>query len=282
MPNNVVTVMSGGFWEACFYLLDTDGYVCNTSGTLSASTATGGYLMRGVRTAAYKAVEPLVLTGVGEDQFQGHIVLPQQEAPAFDLTCSVSNLTVDGLAQTTNVVALGNASLGVIQPTLPIYVDMAAVFWRHSISKDSATTGSSNWDGVIFPKVQAVPMGADGISEKKITDYKWHIITNPTTILPTGNTVTSLAFNTTSAPYFQITSPHRLRYFAWLGDGTATKNIAKTAITLATGYPNYTCVAGTPLAPGGVTVTTDTNNYIFTFDVAPAAGQRVVTMVEVL
>lgn len=282
MPNNTLKVLSGGFRTAEFYLLDIDGYITASAGTLSVSTATGGFFVNGVKVAAYKAIEPLVLTGTGEDQFQGHIVEPQQEAPAFDLTGSVSNLTLDGAAQFTNTVNMGNATVGAIQPTLPTYVDMAAIFWRLAISKDAATTGSGTWEGVVFPKVWLVPMGSDGMSEKKVTDYKWHVICNPSTIWPTGDTITSLNFNTASAPEFAITAPHKLRWYGWVGDGnTKVFKISKTVVTLAPLLAHYTSVAGTHIT-SNLVVSSDATDWIWTFTDNVASGARIVTQVEVL
>jgi hypothetical protein len=282
MPNNVLKVLSGGFRTAEAYLLDIDGYITGSTGTLDPITATGGFFISGVKTAAYKAIEPLVLTGTGEDQFQGHIDEPQQEAPAFDLTGSVSNLTLDGAAQTTNVVSMGNASVGVIQPTLPTYVDMAMIFWRLAISKDAATTGSSTYEGVVFPKVQLVPMGSDGMGEKKITDYKWHVICNPTTIWPTGDLLSALNFNTTSGPEFPVTSPHKLRWYGWVGDGnTKVFKVHKSVVTLAPALAHYTSVAGVHIT-SNLTVSSDATDWIWTFVSNVALGSRIVTQVEVL
>src|SRR5690348_15388558 len=141
--NNVNKVLSGGFRIAWFMPLDQDGYFAGANGSLVDGPDNGqtGYFMSGIKTAAYKAIEPLVLIGTGEDQVQGQLVEPQQTLPSFDIVGSVSDLALDALTQDTAVVAEGNASIGVIQPYLPNYIDGALLMQRLAISKDAATNG---------------------------------------------------------------------------------------------------------------------------------------------
>jgi len=284
--DNVIKVLSGGFRIAWFIPLDQDGYFAGATGTLVPGPNNGqaGYFMSGVKTAAYKAIEPLVLLGTGEDQVQGQIVEPQQTLPSFDIVGSVSDLTLDALTQTTAVVAEGNLSFGVIQPYLPAYIDGALLMQRLSISKDQASQGQGNWDGVLFPKVKAVPMSSDGMAEKKITDWKRHVICNPSSILPNGLAITSSNFKTSNGVEFPFSSPNKAMYYGWKADGIASVfNLPQSAIPgsglLAPGYPNVTRKDGVLVTP---TVTLVSTNYQFDFGSVPTAGLRLIAQVEFL
>lgn len=288
---NTLKVLSGGFRTAWFMPLDSNGYFAGATGSLVAGGSTGqaGYLITGVKTAPYKAIEPLVLLGTGEDQPQGQIIEPPQTLPSFDITGSIGDLTLDALAQTTNAFNIGNASFGVIQPYLPNYIDGALLLMRLSISKDNLTSGSSNWDGVLFPKVKLVPMSSDGMSEKKITDFKYHVICNPSTIFPTGLQVSSSNFGTVSGVEFPFTTPNKIMMFGWQGDGvTTTFNLPQSAIPstglLAPGYPNvtYKGVPGSASTVVTASVALVSTNYQFTVSPAPSASQKLITQVEYL
>lgn len=284
MPDNVLRVLSGGFRSGWANRLDADGYFAGTTGSLEPGPDNGqaGYYLVGVKTAPYKAIEPLVLTGTGEDQVQGQIVEPQQTLPNFDLTGSVSDLTLDAISQNTATVDEGNATYGVIQPYLPNYVDFALQFQRLSISKDQASMGSSNWDGVLFPKAKLVPMSSDGMAEKKITDFKRHAICNPSSIFPNGLEVDIDNFETTNGVEFPFTSPNKVMYFGWRGDGVNNAyHLPKSAIPgsgqLADNFPNVTRVEGVLTS---VTVTLVGANYVFTFLGVQPSGDRIITQVE--
>lgn len=280
---NTKKVLSGGFRIAWFCPLDSDGYFAGKSGSLTpGSTGQPGYFISGVKGANYKGAEPLVLLGTGEDQPQGQIIEPPQTLPSFDLTGSVADLTLDALLQTTNTVDIGNATFGIIQPHGPAYIDGALLLMRLSISKDTATSGEGNWDGVLFPKVKVVPLSSEGMEEKKITTFRWHVICNPSTIFPTGISVgsTGLAFGASDGVEFPFSSPNKVAFYGWKGDGSTTVfNLAGTDLTLATGLPQVTYKEGVKVV-SGLTVATSGSNYTWTFTSAPASANRIITMVE--
>jgi len=284
--NNVIKVLSGGFRMAFFMPIDSSGYFSGATGSLAAGpVGSVAYLISGVKVAAYKAIEPLVLLGTGEDQVQGQLVEPQQTLPTFDITGSVSDLTLEALTQNTLTYNIGNATFGVIQPYLPSYIDAALMFMRLSISKDSATTGGGNWDGVLFPKVKMVAMHDDGMSEKKITDFKYHVIANPTTILPLGITLSNSNFATINGVEFPFTTPNKLLPIFFKGDGVTTNftipvaSIPSSGQQLAPGFPNVAYKEGTVVTP---TVTLVGNNYQFAISPAPASNARVEVWAEFL
>lgn len=283
---NTLKVLSGGFRSGWFYPVDGDGYFCGiTGGSLTpGATGQGGYYLDGVKSAGYKGIEPLVLLGTGEDQPLGQLIEPPQTLPAFDIMGSIGDLTLDALQQSTKVYAQGNASYGIIQPYLPNYIPGALLMERLSMSRDAATLGAANWDLVMFPKTQFVPMSSDGMAEKKITDFKRHVICNPTTIWPNGAAVTSSTWGTTNGVEFPGTSPNKVLMFAWKGTGAVTAfNMPITAIpgsnTLAVGFPNITLVEGAVVTP---VVTLVGSNYVITISPAPAVNARIIGTFEYL
>lgn len=281
---NVKTVLSGGLRTGWWFQIDADGYFAGTTGSLTpGATGQGAYLITGIKTANYKGIEPLVLLGTGEDQPQGQIVEPPQTLPSFDIVGSIGNLTLDGLTQNTLTFNVGTATYGVIQPYLPNYASGGLQIQRLAISKDAATNGSPNWDGVLFPKVWTVPLSSDGAAEKKVTDWKYHVICNPSSILPTGLPITSVAMQTTSGVEFPFTSPNKTLTFAWKGTGAVTAfNLPTSAIPstglLANGYPATIYVEGVVTAP--VSITLVSTNYVVTFSPAPASNARIVGVFE--
>ena len=282
---NTLKVLSGGFRTGWWFFLDGDGYFAGSTGSLTpgASGGSAGYYLDGVKSAAYKAIEPLVLLGTGEDQPLGQIIEPPQTFPNFDLTGSIGDLTLDAYQQSTKTMNQGNATFGVIQPYLPNYVNGGMMLLRLSLSRDAATLGQGNFDGVLFPKVQFVPLSSDGAAEKKITDFKRHVICNPSTIMPNGIPISATNFGTTNGVEFPFSSPNKVMYYAWKGDGaTSVFNLPATSIpgsnTLAAGNPNYTTKEGVVTAPTSVILVGA--NYQFTFASPPANLARVVTLVE--
>ena len=283
--NNTLKVLSGGFRTAWFMPLDSDGYFAGATGSLTPGAAGQvGYFMSGVKTAAYKAIEPLVLLGTGEDQVQGQILEPQQTLPSFDMVGSIGDLTLDALTQHTAAVNIGNATYGVIQPYLPQYIDGALLMLRLSISKDAATNGSGNWDGVMFPKVNLVPMSSDGMAEKKITDFKRHAICNPSSIFPTGMPIDNTNFLTTSGVEFPFTTPNKILLAGWKGDGVTTDfTLLRSQIPgsglLAPGYPVVIYKEGVAIS---TVITLVGTTYHFAISPAPASNARVIAMLEYL
>jgi hypothetical protein len=281
--SNTLKVLSGGFRTGWWFYVDSDGYFAGTTGSLvPGATGQAGYYLDGVKSAAYKSVEPLVLLATGEDQPLGQIVEPPQTFPNFDITGSIGDLTLDGLQQNTITMNQGNATFGVIQPYLPNYLDGGLLLMRLAISRDAATLGAGNWDGVLFPKVKMVPMSSNGMKEKSISDFMRHAICNPSTIMPNGIPVNATNFQTTNSIEFPFTSPSKLMYFGWRGTGAVTAfNLPKTSIPgsnlLATGYPNYTTSEGVVVTP---VVTLVGSSYVFTFSPAPANNARVIALVE--
>lgn len=282
---NTLKVLSGGFRTGWFLPEDGDGYLCGISsaGSLTpGASGSGGYYLDGVKSAAYKAIEPLVLLGTGEDQPLGQLIEPPQTLPTFDIVGSIGDLTLDALTQHTVVFAQGNQSYGVIQPYLPNYITGALLLLRLSMSRDSSTLGQGNWDIVLFPKVIMVPLSSDGMQEKRITDFKRHVICNPSTNFPNGALVNATNFGTTNGVEFPATSPNKILMYGWKGDGTTTAfNLPKASIPgsnlLVTGYPNTTLVEGATVTP---TVTLVGSNYVFTISPAPALNSRIITTPE--
>lgn len=279
-------ILSGGFRSGWYIPLDQDGYFAGATGSLTPGPDNGqaGYYMVGVKTAPYKAIEPLVLLATGEDQPQGQIVEPPQSFPSFDITGSILDLTLSSLAQSGKTFTIGNAVYAVIQPYLPNYINAAFQGQRLALSKDAATQGLGIWDGVLFPKIQMVPMGSDGMSEKKITDFKYHVICNPSSIFPDGTPVNATNFLTTNGVEFPFSSPNKLMYFGWKGDGTnQVYNMPATSIPgsnlLAPGYPVVARVEGVLATP---TITLVGSNYEFDFGAPVGSGDRAIVQVEYL
>lgn len=285
MAVNVLKVLSGGFRSGWFIPTDSDGYLCGiaSGGSLTpGATGSGGYYLDGVKSAGYKAIEPLVLLGTGEDQPLGQLIEPPQTLPEFDMVGSIGDLTLDALTQNTLVYAMGNLEVGIIQPYLPNYIDGALLMVRLSMSRDSSTLGQGNWDVVLFPKVKLVPLSSDGMAEKKITDFKRHVICNPSSLLPNGTPVNATNFGTTNGVEFPMTAPNKILMYGWKGTGAVTAfNLPTTSIPgsnrLATGFPNTTLVEGIAVTP---VVTLVGSNYVFTISPAPAVNSRIITVAE--
>lgn len=281
---NTIKVLSGGLRTGWWFFLDSDGYFAGSTGSLTpGATGSGGYYLDGIKSVGYKGIEPLVLLGTGEDQPLGQLIEPPQTLPTFDLMGSIGDLTLDAYQQNTKTMNQGNATLGVIQPYLPNYVDGGLIILRLSMSRDAATLGVGNWDGVLFPKTKFVPLSSDGAVEKKISDFKRHVICNPTTILPNGIPVNATNFGTTNGVEFPFSTPNKILYFGWKGNGaTSTFNLPQSAIPatnlLANGYPAYTTIEGVVTAPTSITLVG--SNYVFTFASPPANLARVITTVE--
>lgn len=283
---NTLRVLSGGFRTAWFIPIDTDGYFAGSTGSLTAgATGAGGYFINGVKAAPYKGIAPLVLLGTGEDQPLGQIIEPPQTLPSFQMTTAIGDLQLDALTQSTATFNLGNATFGAIQPYLPQYIDGALLFLRLSMSRDAAFVGVSNWDCVLFPKVKLVALSSEGFEQSKISTFAYHVICNPSTIFPNGITMGSANFKTTNAVELPFTSPNKVLFYGWKGDGATTVfNLPQSAIPgsglLATGNPQATYKEGVLSAPSSVNLVS--TNYQFTFSVAPALNARVVTLAEYL
>lgn len=282
---NTLKVLTGGFRSGWWFYVDSDGYFAGSSAAGSLTPGASGqvgYYLDGVKSASYKGIEPLVLLATGEDQPLGQIVEPPQTFPAFDIVGSVGDLTLDALNQTTTTMNQGNTTFGIVQPYLPNYVDGGLLLERLAISRDAASMGAGNWEGVLFPKIKLVPLQSDGMAEKKIADFKRHAICNPVNILPNGVPVNQANFNTTNGIEFPFTSNNKVMYIGWKGDGATTNfTIPRTAIpgsnTLVAGFPNYSTKEGVSVTP---TISLVSTNYQFVFSPAPASGNRVIALVE--
>lgn len=278
--------ITGGFDRVYAYQLTPDGYSLGKAGTALAKGATGSgpYRLLGAKNAQVGIPKPDLQYALGDDGIIGGLLFTPNTLPNFEMAVAVVDQGFDAIIQESIDFDDGNVSFSVLQPTPFNITDIALVFFRRAKSQASATKNASMWSGIVNPKTNMYALGTKDITERKVADNSYYVISNPATTLPDGISLpTNLGVD--EAPVSPFSSPNRWIYYAWIGDGmTTTFNIPKSEFKLVGSditATNLVRVNGT-LQLIGLTVNIAVDPQTFTFGSPPADGSHVVARCEVL
>jgi hypothetical protein len=273
--------IAAGYDRLVYGFLNSSGYIIGPSTTLAAGSpgASAGQVL-GVKTSAIAVPEPETTDITGNDTLLGQFLWSPNTLPSFIVETGINDLSLAAATQTTLVEDSGDLSFGVLEPSDPVYPDMALVLQRRSKSKESATSGLSQFEGIILPKVSMAPLGSDNFTERGAATFRYKVSTNPSEKFPWGKSINVTDNGTTAAPIITFTSQNRVHIHTWIQNDAALTVFGPLEFTPASSAlaKNRIFVNGT-IQTSGVTV--DTVAKTVTFDVAPAEDDVIVIVYEI-
>jgi hypothetical protein len=221
MAVNVTKFTSAGADIVYYGARDGTGYFQGATATAPAvGDQDGGpaLKMEGAKTWPHTVTEPDTITVTGDDGVISQYQFEPVELPSFVVDHGVRDITLEALAQTTLVYAVGDASIGVIQPSVPTYQDMCAIVSSQAKSRASGSENSSMWDNLIIPNFQMVPLSRDSYAERAAGTHRYRITSNPASRFPWGEAMTEVNSGCTEAAAFIITTENRIHMHRFTGD----------------------------------------------------------------
>lgn len=199
MAVNVEKFTSAGIEYAFWARNSSAGYPYGPTGTLANGADAGMSQILGVQSMGVSVQQPRRVNVPGDDGVQSIYIFQPEELPSGDLVLGVFDVNLVAQSQGIKVYADGDFDMTYLQPEAPIFSDLTIVTNSQAKSKDSASSGTAGYQVVIYPKVNAVPLGAAGISNAEATSYTHALIANKSSIKPWGQAFSSTNDGTTAA-----------------------------------------------------------------------------------
>jgi hypothetical protein len=273
MTDNVKKLIAAGFERLDFMVLDSAGIGAGATGSVSsgAAGAACGRLL-GVQTAEAKVGNAETVNIPGDDGNQGAFIFGPAEIPPFDIIVGVQDLSADAAFQTTTVFDEGSVSWGVLDPGLPVYVDVALIAVSRAKSKVSGSDGVANYSGILVPKCNLVPLGRVTFQGRAGAGFRYTVQPTRADAYPWGRTLKDSDQGAQNGVIFPWSAPNPITMHRWTGDGATTaftvgENFATAAVAECRVYVNTT------IKLTGVTPSLGTKNVTIT--AAPALNDKV-------
>lgn len=223
MTANAKQIIAAGFERMYYGPLNSTGRLLGGTATAPASGLTDGspmLRMLGVKTSDLAIVEPEVQSSTGDDQSQGTFIFAPAANPSFNIEVAVRDLDFEALVQGTKVMAIGDISVGVLQPHDPEFPDIFLLGLRRAKVKTVGSDGIGGWEGVFIPRANLVPLGSNAYTERQVATYKYKVIANPCDRWPWGVAIDDATLGTTGGCIFPFTAENRLHAQRFTGDNT--------------------------------------------------------------
>lgn len=274
MPTSVEKFASAGVDIAFWARNGTDGLPRGITGTLANGADSAMAQLVGVQTANLTVQQPRRVNSAGDDGVAAQFIFQPEELPSGDLLLAVFDADFVAQSQGIKVYTDGDWSVTSLQPEQPVFSDITLIINSQAKSKDSGSSGSAGYQVAIFPKVNAVPLGATGIATAAATAYSHALIANKSSIKPWGTAFSTTNDGTTQAAvYGPFFSEGKVRLQTFIGDGSdTTVTLANTPYAASANKVKvFQTVAG---VTSPLTYTTDfsVSGTTLTFAVAPAAA----------
>jgi hypothetical protein len=212
----VTELISAGFERLEYHIYNSAGYPAGATGTLTSGAAgVPAGRIRAVKTMDIAIPEADIVNISGDNVNQGGFLFPSADTISFTIEYAIKNLTQEGFFQGTNAVTKGETRLGALAPTEPTYVDAMLIAVSNAKSKDTGSTGSSRFQGVIIPKANLQPLGQAGFNERGEATFRYRVVVNLADAYPWGETFRDSAEGTTSMPIQTWSAENRITLHAF-------------------------------------------------------------------
>lgn len=274
-------VIAAGFINMFLGTSDSNGYlVGNTLTAPTAGVAAGSPMLRvdGVKTSDISIVEPEIVTVTGDDGSLGQFVFDPASLPSFTLEVGIHDFDLEALAQGTLVETISEVDFGVLQPKTPVYPDMFLVLQRRAKSKVSGSDGVSEWEGVVIPKAQLVPLGSPNFTERAAASFRYRVNTNMADRMAHGVTLHVDRNGTEAAPVIPFTADNPIHFQRFTGDNSRTE-FGPLTYTPVSQAKTFAAINGLSRLPT-THFTVNTTTKMVTFLAAPGTGAIVIVGYE--
>jgi hypothetical protein len=268
MAVNVSQIIAAGFELCEYHILDSNGVIAGTAGSIPAVGAiVGAGVVLGVQTANIAVPEPERVNIPGDDTSLGKFQFDSQDTPEFNLVVGAQDLQQEAAFQSMLVESDGDMNMGVLQPFSPTYKDLLLIFTSKTKSYAAASRGTSQYSGYIIAKVQAQPLGRVTFEGRAGAGFQYACIANQSTTWGVGATFQTAVQGTESAVLRPWSAENRISM------DRATGNNVATTFTL-NHKPASSAAAKCRIRVNGVQLlsgyTVNATTKVVTFSVAPA------------
>lgn len=221
MTTNVDSFNSAGLERLYWALNNSSGYVMGSTGSIANGSDAGMSRAVGVQTFNLPMQPPRQVSVGGDDDVQAIYFFNPEQLPNGDLVLGNVDLTLWAKALGIKVYADGDFDVVVGQPDSPTFGQFTVVSNSQAKSAASGSVGNAGWMVKIYPKVQLVPIGDQGLANAAASSFTHRVIANKSGKLPWGASFTTTNHGTTGGamlgPFF---SENRVTMHTHVADGS--------------------------------------------------------------
>jgi hypothetical protein len=234
MTNNVEQFNSAGIERVYWAVNSTAGYPYGIAGAIANGGDAGMGRIIGTQSFALPLQPPRQVSIPGDDSVQAIYFFQPETLPNGDLVLGNIDLNLWAKSQGITVYADGDWDAIVGQPDSPTFNQLTLITISQAKSAMSGSVGNAGWMVNIYPRVQLVPMGNQGLSNATATNFTHQMIANVTDKLSWGTSFSVANNGTTRAAVYTFYSENRVSLH------THVSNASDVAFTL-----DYTPAAAT-------------------------------------
>jgi hypothetical protein len=274
-----MTSFSGSSTGASFYgcrvfLRDNDGSPAVPAGT-AAGTAWPGIKVHKARALTVTLAEPTRLQASGDGRTYATFIEPPTESPTGELRTQASDIALIALMTSVKDYGCGYRHMAPLATDQIGQEEQVWLYgWRKSKDSDptSATYLQDQWETRVLLNVNAYYL-PDGMEMGQLSEPRWSLVANASSVDQYGRSLSTATHACLEAAVVTITSPHKLSYDVFVGDG------AVQAFTLSQGAATIHDAANEPVrafVDGVETAVTCSEAGVVSFDQAPQDGAKIV------
>jgi hypothetical protein len=215
----------------------------------------------------------------GDDVIQQGFQFPGNALPTFSVAVAPFDLDFRALSEGTTLVAEGDLTMLISQPSAPVYPDMSVLLTQKA---KHAVTGASGFAHMLVMRGTAAAIDTDSMQTgANHSPDRYSIRGNRTNATPWGANVATAGFGVSDGVTIRFWSENRVSMSFMRGDGAEDEIALQYLPAAATGNKVQVWVAGTKQTYT-TDYTVDTGTGVLTFESGsiPAAGEQVFVLYE--
>lgn len=187
--SNDLSWLGAGLDRVEGHVLDSNGYIAGTTGTVAGGAAgSPGFRLVGAQAFPAAAPSPVTVPIEGDDSYMGGFVYPSAAIRGAKLTAAVQGLDINQILGSGNSYNIGNSSIGFIDVMPFSPVNVALIVTSQAKSQQAGNIGNGIWSGVIIAKCQGIPTGRETFAARQAGAFAWEFVFSPSDRLPWGET----------------------------------------------------------------------------------------------
>lgn len=218
MTTNVEQFNSAGIERVYWAVNSPAGYPYGITGSIANGSDASMARIIGTQSFNLPLQPPRQVSIPGDDSVQAIYFFSAETLPNGDMVLGNIDLNLWAKSQGINVYADGDFDTVVGQPDSPTFNQLTLMTVSQAKSAMSGSVGNAGWYINIFPRVQLVPIGNQGLSNAAGTSFTHQMIANVTDKLPWGQSFTVANHGTTRAAMYQFYSENRVCMHTHISD----------------------------------------------------------------
>lgn len=218
-----VKSLTAGVQNCWLSFLDPFNFaIGNTTSTLSAGSIRGSYPFIGIQQMPTGIPEGEPVPIPGDDTVLGSILFDSDAPREFLMNFGQGDQTLDALLQGTLVSSEGRTSIGLIDPSHPVYPTVCLIVQSRSIKRDVGQAGQAAWSGFIYPVVQIQPLNRETFQGRTAGSYRYKGVAQVAGHRPWGVTIADNVDGDDGAYAIEFKSANPLTMDAFTANGVTT------------------------------------------------------------